>query len=263
MASARADAAATIWLLRAVLVVAGVLGGAGQSNYAAANTFLDALAQHRRAQGLPAVLAGVGILWRAQRADGSLDAADRRGWRAAAWLRCRARSGLGAVRRWRFAARALLVPMRLGPAQPRVLAEGLPPLLQGLVRAQVARVARVGATVLKSDWRGCLDRARALLLELVRGTVATVLSASLETGSRAAAEGAWSGLADGGGAAQPAGCGDRLAAAGDVAVRLSDAARAGASAAGRTCDGDEHGGLRRAAAAGSRARRASRSRSSG
>ncbi|WST72283.1 thioester reductase domain-containing protein [Streptomyces uncialis] len=55
--------------------LAGTVGGAGQSSYSAANTFLDGLAAHRAALGLPATSLAWG-LWAASGATGELTRAD-------------------------------------------------------------------------------------------------------------------------------------------------------------------------------------------
>ncbi|MFJ8747686.1 type I polyketide synthase, partial [Embleya sp. NPDC127516] len=161
--------------------VMAALGGAGQGNYAAANAYLDALAAHRRAQGLPATSLAWGF-WD-QRSDmtGNLDHAD---------LARLARLGLAPLRSEEGltlfdAAVALdeptLVPARLDITQ---LAQGgneaLPAVLSALVRPRAARrtaaAGPVGGAAGEQRYAGmsAADAERELV-ELVRAHAATVV----------------------------------------------------------------------------------------
>ncbi|MEO3797846.1 SDR family NAD(P)-dependent oxidoreductase, partial [Nonomuraea sp. B10E15] len=143
--------------------ISGVLGSAGQGNYAAANTSLDALAQLRQAQGLPATSLAWG-LWATGGMAGELDASDLRRLERGGIMPMPVADGLAlfdvAVR----AQHPVLVPAVLSiPAlQAQAQAGTLPALLHGLVRVPARRTSTVGTN--PTD-----------LLQLVRTHAATVL----------------------------------------------------------------------------------------
>jgi NAD(P)-dependent dehydrogenase (short-subunit alcohol dehydrogenase family)/acyl carrier protein len=159
----------------------GVLGAVGQANYGAANTLLDALAHHRRAHGLPGCSLAWGYWAERSGLTGHLGAADTARLRRGGMVELSSEDGLSLFDRALRASAPLLVPMRLDVQRLSAAAASLPPLLRGLVRA-TSRVSRAAASGLKQRLAGlsAADRER-LLLELVRGTAATVLSASLDS----------------------------------------------------------------------------------
>ncbi|MFJ9181428.1 type I polyketide synthase, partial [Streptomyces sp. NPDC102360] len=172
--------------------VQGVLGGAGQANYAAANTFLDALAEQRRAQGLPATSLAWG-LWAEGGMEAELDEADReRMIRTTGMTALSPKQGITLFDRAVSLGRALLVPARIDTTALRSRpADGVPAVLRGFVRKVVRRAAApaaAGATGalpladrLASLSTGEQDKA---LLELVRNEVAAVLGAAVKVEAR-------------------------------------------------------------------------------
>ncbi|MEU0839173.1 SDR family NAD(P)-dependent oxidoreductase [Streptomyces sp. NPDC005962] len=161
---------------------AGVFGGAGQGNYAAANSFLDALAQHRRAQGLPATSLAWGLWAEASAMTGELDEAELARLRRGGVVALTPDQGLELFDLADAADEALLVPMPLDLAALRAQASVgmLPPLFRGLVRvpprraAQAAAAAQSGA--LAQQLAGTSEaEAEAIVLDVVRTQVAAVL----------------------------------------------------------------------------------------
>jgi len=155
--------------------VAATLGNAGQSNYAAANTFLDALAAYRRARGLPATALAWG-LW----GTGGMGEALSDARIAGSGLEpMTADQGLAAFDAAVAADRPMVVPARLDLAALRLVAraepDGFPPLLKGLVRVATRRTGDTGSS-LRGQLASLTDSERAKrLLALVRAEIATVL----------------------------------------------------------------------------------------
>ncbi|WTW99071.1 SDR family NAD(P)-dependent oxidoreductase [Streptomycetaceae bacterium NBC_01309] len=185
--------------------VAALLGGAGQGNYAAANTFLDGLAEQRRAAGLPAVSLAWGMWEEAGGMTAHLTGADRARAARAGIRALGTREGLrlfdavtgGAAATGRpgtpghpVAPSAVFVPAPLDLAGLRGRAaatgEPVPALLRGLVRpprrtASAASAAPTATGGLAARL-AALDAAErdAELLGLVTAAVAGVLGADPE-----------------------------------------------------------------------------------
>ncbi|MEC3917834.1 SDR family NAD(P)-dependent oxidoreductase [Nocardia sp. CDC160] len=157
---------------------AGVFGTGGQANYAAANAFLDGLAQHRRSRGLPATALAWGLWAVRSGVTGHLAEADLARVARGGVLALSAREGLALFDAGSAAADALVVAMRLDLPGLRARAgDGeIAPLLRGLVgapsRRKVAGPAGSPVAGLSGE-----ERERALL-ELVLTNVAAVLGHS-------------------------------------------------------------------------------------
>ena len=158
---------------------AGLFSGAGQGNYAAANAFLDALAQRRAACGL----AGQSLAWGLWEQESAMTSGLGESGRARierlGVAALSAEQGLELFDSARSAGEALLVAARLDRSALRSQARlgVLPALLGGLVQASArgeraagagGSLARRLAGVPESEWD-------ALILEVVRTQVAGVL----------------------------------------------------------------------------------------
>ncbi|WP_055699295.1 type I polyketide synthase, partial [Streptomyces silaceus] len=171
--------------------VSGLLGRAGQGNYAAANAFLDAFARFRTAAGLPTVSLAWGP-W--ENADGMaagpvFDPSSPRSRPREVLVPLSTRHGLALFDAALCSTEPVLAPVLVDRAVLRSGAAHLPPPLRGLVRQNRPTASATSATAEGSGsgqglepgaWRQRLDRLpagerEAVLVELVRADVAAVL----------------------------------------------------------------------------------------
>jgi acyl transferase domain-containing protein/NADP-dependent 3-hydroxy acid dehydrogenase YdfG/acyl carrier protein len=116
--------------------VTAVAGSPGQGNYAAANAFLDALAAHRRANGLPCTSLAWGLWDRASAMSEGLGEADRARLERIGIGSLTDAQGLELFDVAREVNRPLLVPVRLSVSALRDQARAgrLPALMRSLIR---------------------------------------------------------------------------------------------------------------------------------
>ncbi|MER5466950.1 SDR family NAD(P)-dependent oxidoreductase, partial [Streptomyces sp. NPDC002668] len=133
--------------------VAGLLGSPGQANYAAGNTFLDGLAHHRHAQGLPATSLAWG-LW----ADGmgsALSTSETARWTATGMTPLTTTEGTALLDAALDLPVPLLAPTRWDRTTLTTLANNgeLPPLLHRLATTPKRTTRNTNTTSTATSWQ--------------------------------------------------------------------------------------------------------------
>ncbi|MGQ4406689.1 SDR family NAD(P)-dependent oxidoreductase, partial [Streptomyces hayashii] len=156
----------------------GVLGGAGQSNYAAANAFLDALAEHRRTQGLAGQSLAWGLWTDRSAMTGQLGSTELARIARNGVAEMSEADGLALFDAARDNAEAVLLPMHLDVARLRGRGGEVPAMFRRLIRSTARRTAStaVSSAGLEQQLASLSGVERTeLLLGLVRDHAAAVL----------------------------------------------------------------------------------------
>ncbi|WP_203759453.1 type I polyketide synthase, partial [Actinoplanes octamycinicus] len=159
----------------------GLVLAAGQGNYAAANVFLDALAQHRRHHGLTGTSLAYGLWEVSTGLGGDLTDADLDRMRRLGTPALAVADGLALFDAGLASGRANLVPMHVDPVALGSRADDVPVLLRNLARRprpalRAVAGGRPGGVPLADRLAGLpAEEQENLVLRLVRTHVATVL----------------------------------------------------------------------------------------
>jgi NADP-dependent 3-hydroxy acid dehydrogenase YdfG/acyl carrier protein len=161
--------------------MAGIVGAPGQGNYAAANSFLDALAACRRAHGLAGLSVAWGLWEEASALTRHLGDSDRARMSRSGLAPLPSQQALALLDDALLAERSVLVAARLDPAALGGDGAVLPPILRGLAVRPARRVIAEGGTAastsgLRARLHGLTAEQRHReLVDLVCGNAATVL----------------------------------------------------------------------------------------
>jgi len=164
--------------------MAGLVGSSGQANYAAANSFLDGLAAHRRAHGLPAISLGWGLWDQSSSMTGALASVDFARFARDGIVAMSSTEALQLLDTAMVVDEPFLLPARIDMTALRAKHDAgtLPPMFVDLINARARRqvddslAAAKSKSALLQRLEGLPeDEQHAVLLDLVRSHIATVL----------------------------------------------------------------------------------------